>query len=51
MLLASGYSYRALPLVGVAAMTVATAVALGSYLRELRSGAAMPLAASAQAPQ
>jgi MFS transporter, DHA1 family, inner membrane transport protein len=49
MLLASGYSYRALPLVGVAAMTVATAVALGSYLRELRSGAAMPLAAGAQA--
>ncbi len=29
MILASGYSYRILPLVGVAAMAVATAVALG----------------------
>jgi MFS transporter, DHA1 family, inner membrane transport protein len=45
MILASGFSYRILPLVGVAAMAVGTAVALGSYLSELHSGAVRPLAA------
>ena len=47
IILASGFSYRILPLVGAAAMAVGTVVALGSYLSELRSGAVRPLAAGA----
>ena len=47
MLLASGMSYRSLPLLGVLAMTVATAVAFASYTSERRSGARPPLTAPA----
>ncbi len=46
MMLAAGYCYRMLPLVGVAAMAIATAVALASYVWERRSGAVRPLSAS-----
>ena len=51
MVLGAGFSYRSLPLLGVAAMVVATIVALASYLWELRGGAARPLAVSAGAKQ
>ena len=51
LLLSSGYTYAVLPLVGVAAMTVATTVAAGSYLRELRSGDVLPLGARVKSVQ
>ena len=47
MLLAGGFGYRSLPLLGVFAMMVAAAVALVSYTRELRSGVRPPLPAAA----
>ena len=47
VILASGFSYRTLPLVGVLAMSFAAAVALASYIWERRSGASQPLAAAA----
>ncbi|EHK57314.1 MFS transporter [Allomesorhizobium alhagi] len=47
MLLASGMSYRSLPLLGVLAMIVATAVAFASYTSERRNGARPPLTAPA----
>ncbi|NGO54042.1 MFS transporter [Allomesorhizobium camelthorni] len=47
VLLASGMSYRSLPLLGVLAMVVATAVAFASYTSERRSGARPPLTAPA----
>ncbi|WP_353645056.1 MFS transporter [Mesorhizobium sp. WSM2239] len=45
MLLAGGMGYRGLPLLGVLAMIVATAVAFASYISERRSGARLPLPA------
>ncbi len=42
VVLAAGYSYRVLPLVGVAAMSFATAVALISYVWESRSSMERP---------
>lgn len=42
MMLNAGYSYRSLPLLGVAAMIVATIVALSSYAAERRRGVAPP---------
>ena len=45
MMLNAGFSYRSLPLVGVAAMIVATVVAAMSYAWERRSGATPPLSA------
>ncbi len=47
VILASGFSYRTLPLVGVLAMSFAAAVALASLIWERRSGAVEPLAATA----
>jgi MFS transporter, DHA1 family, inner membrane transport protein len=47
MLLAGGIGYRSLPILGVLAMVVATAVAFISYTSERRSGARPPLPASA----
>ena len=43
MMLNAGFSYRSLPLVGVAAMIVATVVAAMSYGWERRGGATPPL--------
>jgi len=51
LILASGLSYRILPLVGVAAMAVATTVALLSHLHERRRNSVKPLAASVAAAQ
>jgi DHA1 family inner membrane transport protein len=48
MLLAGGMGYRSLPLLGVLAMMVATAVAFISYTSELRSGARPPIPAPAE---
>ena len=45
-MLNAGYGYRSLPLLGIAAMIVATAVALWSYLSERRSGAMPPVPAA-----
>ncbi len=42
MMLNAGYSYRSLPLLGVAAMVVATVVALSSWIAEQRRGLAPP---------
>ena len=47
MLLAGGTGYRSLPLLGVLAMMLATAVAFISYTSELRSGARPPIPAPA----
>ena len=47
MMLNAGFGYRSLPLLGIAAMIVATAVALLSYLRERRAGTAPPMPAAA----
>jgi DHA1 family inner membrane transport protein len=47
MVLNAGYSYRSLPLLGVAAMIVATVVALSSWIAEQRSGVAPPQPAGA----
>jgi DHA1 family inner membrane transport protein len=46
-MLNAGVPYRSLPLVGVAAMIVATAVAVGSNVWEKRSGSRPPLPGSA----
>ena len=51
LILSAGFSYRILPLVGVAAMAVATTVALLSHLQERRSNSVKPLAASVAAGQ
>ncbi len=45
MMLSAGFGYRSLPLVGVAAMVVATSVAAASYAWEKRSGATPPVPA------
>ena len=45
LLLSAGWGYRSLPVLGVAAMAVAVAVASISYARELRRGSTPPLAA------
>ena len=51
MMLNAGFGYRSLPLLGIAAMIVAAAVALLSYLRERRAGIAPPMpAARAEQP-
>jgi len=42
MLLNGGYGYRSLPVLGIAAMIVATAVAIASYISERRSRAMPP---------
>jgi DHA1 family inner membrane transport protein len=47
-MLNAGYGYRSLPVVGAAAMLVAVAVALASYVWEGRSRAAPPLPAAAE---
>jgi DHA1 family inner membrane transport protein len=47
MMLNAGYSYRSLPLLGVAAMVVATVVALSSWIAEQRSGVVPPQPAGA----
>lgn len=47
-MLNAGYGYRSLPVVGAAAMLVAVAVALASYIWEGRSRAAPPLPAAAE---
>lgn len=49
MMLNGGFGYRSLPLLGVLAMVVATAVALSSYMAELRSGIRPPVPAAATA--
>lgn len=41
-LLNGGYGYRSLPVIGIGAMVIATAVAVASYASEKRSGAAPP---------
>jgi len=46
-MLNAGFSYRSLPLIGVAAMAVATATAAASYWHERRSGQRPPMPASA----
>lgn len=46
VILTAGYGYRALPLLGVAAMIAAAAVALASWLSEKRSGSTPPLRAA-----
>ena len=38
----AGYGYRSLPLLGIASMIVATAVAWLSYIAERRSGVTPP---------
>ncbi|WP_315924237.1 MFS transporter [Mesorhizobium sp. SP-1A] len=43
----AGYGYRSLPLFGAAAIVLAVAVAIASYMAELRSGAKPPLPATA----
>ena len=45
LLLSAGWGYRSLPVLGVAAMAVAVAVASISYARELRRGSTPPLPA------
>ena len=47
MMLNGGFGYRSLPVLGIAAMIVAAAVALASYIAEQRSGAMPPQAAPA----
>jgi DHA1 family inner membrane transport protein len=42
MLLNGGYGYRSLPVLGVAAMIVAAAVALSSLIAEQRTGLRPP---------
>lgn len=49
VLLSNGLPYRALPLLGVASMTIATLVALLSYAAEKRAGLRPPLAAAGSA--
>jgi DHA1 family inner membrane transport protein len=51
MMLSAGFAYRSLPLVGVVSMTVATLVAVASYLSEQRSGARPPQPAGSLEPQ
>ena len=46
LLLSAGWGYRSLPVLGVAAMVAAVAVASISYARELRSGSTQPLPAA-----
>ena len=46
-LLNAGYGYRSLPVLGIGAMIVATAVALISHFWERRSGATPPVPANA----
>lgn len=48
MLLNSGYGYRSLPVLGIAAMVVASGVALLSYVAERRSGLMPPVPAAAE---
>ncbi len=48
-MLNAGFSYRSLPLVGVAAMIVAAIVAAASYASEKRSRATPPLSAQSAA--
>ncbi|MBO6718338.1 MAG: MFS transporter [Rhizobiaceae bacterium] len=43
----AGFGYRSLPVLGIFAMVVATAVALGSYIWERRSGVRPPVPAAA----
>ncbi len=45
-MLNAGLSYRSLPLIGVAAMVVATATAMASYLHERRNGQRPPALAA-----
>jgi DHA1 family inner membrane transport protein len=45
-MLNAGYGYRSLPLVGILAMIVATAVALWSHISEQRSGVTPPVPAA-----
>ena len=45
-MLNAGYGYRSLPLLGIAAMIVATAVAMWSHIAEQRSGAMPPVPAA-----
>lgn len=47
LLLSGGFGYRSLPVLGIFAMAVATAVALGSHIWERRSGARPPVPAAA----
>jgi MFS transporter, DHA1 family, inner membrane transport protein len=49
VLLNAGFGYRSLPVLGIVAMAVATAVALASHSRERRSGARPPIAAAVAA--
>jgi DHA1 family inner membrane transport protein len=46
-LLNAGFGYRSLPVLGIASMMIATAVALASHVWERRSGAMPPQAAPA----
>lgn len=46
-LLTAGFGYRSLPVLGIAAMALASAVAFGSLTREHRSGLRPPVPASA----
>jgi DHA1 family inner membrane transport protein len=45
-MLTAGFSYRSLPLVGVASMIVAAIVAAASYASEKRRGVKPPLSAA-----
>jgi DHA1 family inner membrane transport protein len=47
LLLTAGFGYRSLPVLGIFAMVVATAVALGSHIWERRSGVRPPVPAVA----
>jgi len=47
MLLNGGYGYRSLPVLGIAAMIIATAVAIASHSSERRSGSLPPQPAAA----
>jgi DHA1 family inner membrane transport protein len=47
MLLNAGFGYRSLPVLGIASMMIAAAVALASHIAERRSGAMPPQAATA----
>ena len=46
LLLSAGFGYRSLPVLGIFAMLVATAVAMGSYAWERRSGDRQPIPAA-----
>jgi DHA1 family inner membrane transport protein len=47
LLLSAGFGYRSLPVLGIFAMVTATAVAMGSYAWERRSGDRQPVPATA----